>query len=87
MDDSIRVEKLSCAEAVASRAGTCRIVKRKHSRLEFVEAVSAVWASITRRKEQLLPTHTLLVDQLDDGYIVCQGQCRLKRLSESLGAI
>ena len=85
LDHAVRIEILLYAEAVTGRAGTCRVVKRKQSRLQFTHTVAANWAGEVGGEQQLFRFRVVHIRH----YRGTTGKLQrgFKRLGKTLGKI
>ena len=90
MDYPVRVKKLASPKTITIGAGARRIVERKKAGLKFCQVVAAVRAGIACREKYLLGLGGGAFfpwQHLHQGKTVSDGECRLKRLCETLGNV
>ena len=85
LDHAVRIEILLHAKAVTGRAGPCRVVKRKQSRLQFTHTVAANWAGEISGEQQLFRFRVVHIRN----YRGTTGKLQrgFKRLCQTLGEI
>ena len=85
LDHAVRIEILLHAKAVTGRAGPCRVVKRKQSRLQLAHTVAANWAGEISGEQQLFRFRVVHIRN----YRGTTGKLQrsFKRLGKTLGKI